>query len=257
MPIDFLEGKVKKPKVEKSRAPEVEMHIPQKELKEKIAAPKVEEKPKVKKEILPAEEMEEVNLMTSFWAHLWRKRLTFSGIFVIIILLLAGLYYYFIPRISQVPQPIENINKINQNTNLIVNLANENLNIANGNVNENLNFNENLNIPVIVPPPVPPENPPVIVSPILPDTELAPLRGSLVKFSGSSEIYLIENNGELRPVDKQTVIFKDGESIYSISSSLLYTLNDRFKEVRQGRAVKGRVDWDPRVLSSVELQPFQ
>jgi len=91
---------------------------------------------------------------------------------------------------------------------------------------------------------------------ILPDTELAPLRGALVKFTGDSNIYLIENNGELRKIEKQTVIFKNGQNIFQLDQNLIYTISSRFANTRHGKDVKGFIDWDPRVLSEQELTPF-
>ena len=69
-------------------------------------------------------------------------------------------------------------------------------------------------------------------------------------------IYLIEDNGELRKVDQQTVVFDNGQRVDQISSYLIYTIADRFKNIRKGRDVIGQVDWDPRVLSFNELNPF-
>lgn len=92
---------------------------------------------------------------------------------------------------------------------------------------------------------------------ILPDTELAPLRGALVKFSSDSVVYLVEYNGELRPIDVVTVSFKNGQTFTQISKDLIYMIAERFQTIRRGRTVKGEVNWDPRILSSVELIPFQ
>lgn len=92
--------------------------------------------------------------------------------------------------------------------------------------------------------------------PVLPDTELAPLRGALVKFLNDSSIYLVENNGELRKIEVQTVEFRNGQNIYQLNPRLIYTLADRFKTTRRGKDVKGFIDWDPRVLTEEELAPF-
>jgi hypothetical protein len=91
---------------------------------------------------------------------------------------------------------------------------------------------------------------------VLPDTELAPLRGTLVKFSGNSEVYLVDWHGELRLVDQATVTFKEGQSVQDLTNRI-YLLNNRYAETRQGKDVKGYVDWDPRILSEAELQLFK
>lgn len=111
--------------------------------------------------------------------------------------------------------------------------------------------------PVVVPPVVP-SQPTVTLPPApLPDTPLAPLRGTLVKLQGSDVIYLIENNGELREVTVATVIFENGQKMSEISASLIYTLPSRWATVRRGQqVVTGQVDFDPRVLTQIELLPF-
>ncbi|MBN1325387.1 hypothetical protein JW977_00185, partial [Candidatus Falkowbacteria bacterium] len=91
---------------------------------------------------------------------------------------------------------------------------------------------------------------------ILPDTELAPLRGALAQFGGDSNIFLIENNGELRKIDKQTVIFKNGQNIYQLNQNLIYSLSSQFANTRKGKDVKGFIDWDPRILTEQELAPY-
>ncbi len=90
-----------------------------------------------------------------------------------------------------------------------------------------------------------------------PDTEIAPLRGSLVKFADEETLYLVDWGGELRSIDMNSVSFKNGKTALQISPSLIYTLNDRFKDIRKGKEVFGYIDWDPRVLSEVELELFE
>ena len=92
----------------------------------------------------------------------------------------------------------------------------------------------------------------------LPDTELSPLRGSVVRFADEPEtLYLIEMNGELRWIDRQTVRFDNGQTINEISPNLIYTISNRYKYIRRGQHVYGLVDWDPRVLLPGELDPFK
>jgi len=91
---------------------------------------------------------------------------------------------------------------------------------------------------------------------ILPDTELAPLRGALVKFNDKEDIFLVETNGELRLVDQKTVIFKYVKNILQLADRI-YLINNRYQNIRQGKMVKGYVDWDPRVLTEIELEPFK
>jgi hypothetical protein len=91
---------------------------------------------------------------------------------------------------------------------------------------------------------------------ILPDTQLSPLRGALVRFVNDSNIYLIEYNGELRKIDAATVRFKNGQSVNQLNPKLIYTLAISFEDTRKGKDVKGFIDWDPRVLTEEELAPF-
>lgn len=93
---------------------------------------------------------------------------------------------------------------------------------------------------------------------ILPDTELAPLRGALVKFNDSSEIYLVEWHGELRLLNQQTVVFKSGQTVKTLTAKKqIYTINLGYKEIRQGNKVSGYIDWDPRILSPEEIESFK
>jgi len=113
--------------------------------------------------------------------------------------------------------------------------------------------------PIVTPTPTPtPEpTPPVTNQPVsVQDTPLAPLRGSLITFANSTEIFLIENNGELRLVDQAMVIFKNGQTMNQLNRNLIYRLPDKWKVIRRGLGVTGQVDFDPRVLSTGELLPF-
>jgi len=67
---------------------------------------------------------------------------------------------------------------------------------------------------------------------------------------------LIENNGELRLIDKDSVVFENGQTIFQINQSLIYELPDKWKTIRRGSGVSGQVDFDPRVLSTGELLPY-
>jgi hypothetical protein len=93
---------------------------------------------------------------------------------------------------------------------------------------------------------------------ILPDTELTLLRGAIVKFSDSSEVYLVEWHGELRLINQQTVVFKAGQTISSLAAqNQIYLINSNYKGIRQGKEVSGYVAWDPRILSAEELKSFK
>jgi len=94
--------------------------------------------------------------------------------------------------------------------------------------------------------------------PVLPDTPLAPLRGALVRFPRGQTVYLVEDNGELRPLILGTIIFENGLRIDQIDLSQIYVISDEWEGVRRGtEEVRGQVDFDPRVLSETELAPFQ
>ena len=248
MAIDFL-GKQAPKKAVKS-GQKFEMHNPvTAKPAALVIAPKTIEPNKIPEPA--ALEREEVNLMSPFKAYLLKRRLEIILIILIFTIIFGGLATYFFtrPRIianNNLNQPI--VNQPIENVNLPL-PVNENLNQAVANINANIN--ENLNIA----PPVLPEFPPVTLP--LANTELAPLRGALVKFSGSADIYLVEWQGELRLVDQQSVVFKNGQTVKQLSAKLVYTLNERFKDIRQGLEVKGNVAWDPRVLGSVELELFK
>ncbi len=246
MSIDFLgKGTKKKSTEPKKKTVEVKMHLP-----EEPEEPK-QKKVKKKKKVPIEKEFKEVNFVAILKKYLFKKRLIFSLVFAIIIIAVlgGGAYYYFFlyePATPDVNQPIA--------------------------VTSPSPSPSPSPTPTVSPRPSPSPSPrpsprpspsprptPSPVSPIsgsLPDTDLAPLRGSLVKFSGEEVIYLVEDNGELRRVDQPTVVFDNGKSIDEISSSLIYTIADRFKDIRRGKDVFGQVDWDPRVLTFSELNPF-
>ncbi len=91
----------------------------------------------------------------------------------------------------------------------------------------------------------------------LPDTELAPLAGALITFRDTTEIFLVENNGELRRVNQEAVVFANGQRLSELSRRLIYLLPDRWQSIRRGsQEVSGQVDFDPRVLTTPELLPF-
>jgi len=273
MPINLL-GEPKHP-IKKIETPEeVAMHIPAKELKkiEKTKKKTAKIEAKKKAAIVKKEALAEVNLIKAFKKYVWKRRLTFSALLVIIILMAGSVFAYFTFFYKPQPKIVQNINKPITVNLPIVNLPPTPLAYCGDNL---CNNNETCSLcpddcgscplppsppetPPIIPPPImPPPPPPVTTPPPLPDTELATLRGALVRFGGDSNIYLIELNGELRKVDMQSVYFKDGEKISEIKLILIYTISDRFKNVRKGKGVIGYVDWDPRILSPEELAFFQ
>ncbi len=227
MPIDLLSEQTKKPIKKQTETGEIEMHIPEKEIIKKEKARQQEIK---KKELEQKAEFQEVNFMSAFRGYLFKKRLTLFVFFVIII---GGgvfsYFYFFYKKPASAPVIIQQ------------------------------NVNQLPVIPTQPSQPVsPPAQPPVNGEPagLLPDTELVPLRGSVIKFSNANTLYLIEDNGELRLIDRNTVFFKNGQSINQISPNLIYTIADRYQNIRRGKNVTGFVDWDPRVLSPEELAPF-
>lgn len=276
MAIDLLGNETKKPAKKEETSSDVKMHLPEAERRRREQEKKMKEIEK-KKEEVKEEAFKEVNLILSFKKYLFKKRLTFGVLLVIIILLVGGLASYFV--LFYKPAPNVEINKpvslppppiINQNVNQAViqpavcgnNILEDREECDDGN---NISgdgctaFCIIETTPPLPPqPPTPPPPPPLPPTPpvILPDTELTPLRGSLVQFQGEIGVYLVENNGELRLVDVQTVVFKNGQRINQISKSLIYTLANRFKNIRKGKDVVGLVDWDPRNLTALELKPF-
>ncbi|MCX6744749.1 MAG: DUF4215 domain-containing protein [Candidatus Parcubacteria bacterium] len=296
MAIDFL-GKEGEKSTKKEEI-EIKMHSPEKQV---IVASKSKEKPKIipKKETpktLSREKFEQVNLIFSFKQYIWKRRLTFIVIFVIIIAVLIGVTYWLITR----PKPVTVVNNTNINNVNLPPVVIDNTNqtpptppepiCGNGTIEANEQCDQsgcgvnqncvNCQCQQIIIPPVEPvcgngkietgEQCDLIgcsseqtcvncqcQQVILPDTELAPLRGALVKFSTNKNIYLIDYNGELRLVDPLTASFKNNQAIREIKEEEIYLIADRFKTVRMGKIVSGKVDWDPRILSSAELILFQ
>jgi len=245
MAFNLLGEEKSKPIKKRRENVEIILHRPKEEAKQEI---KVEVKKKKEKPIKPVRIFRlpfsyEVNLITYFKKYLLKRRLTFCFLFVIIV---SGLSVYFLFFYKPKPKIV---------------------------VNKNINTNINVPFsptPVVTPPktptpsPIPTPSPTPIIIPtitptppiILPDTELALLRGTLVKFSGEATIYLIEYNGELRKVDLNSVSFADGERARNLSASKIYVISDRYKTVRRGKDVFGKVEWDPRILTPLELQSF-
>jgi hypothetical protein len=217
----------------------VKMYVPR---EQKTVKPQKEAKPQPVANVQPVEEGKRVDLAEKFLhREALMKRLSFVGVAILIIFLVvgAGVAFYLRPVTPKLvinqppvvvltPQPTPVVNEVP---------------------------------PVPVPTPVINEVPPapIINEPAgpLPDTELAPLRGSLVKFSTTNDIYLIENNGELRLVNQQTVVFKNGQKLNELDRGIIYQLLDRWQTVRKGdKIVEGQVDFDPRVMTLSELLPF-
>jgi len=95
-----------------------------------------------------------------------------------------------------------------------------------------------------------------VIQPELPDTEMAPLNGALVKFDGQPEVYLVDNHGDLRMIDRESVIFNSNKRLSQISPSLIYTINDKWQNTREGDIITGKVDFDPRIITYNELRLF-
>lgn len=269
MAIDFLGREIKEPK--KKSEYDVRMHEPEKERLKREAAKKEKKSEPVKSApALPTFELGEVNLMTAWQRYILKRRLTFTILSVIILAIIGSLSYYFLTRPAPPPVVVINTNTninqpppVNINLNLPPVITNENTNVnlppepvcGNGKIEANeqcdlTGCGQNYECVDCQCQEKMPPGP-------LPDTELAPLRGALVKFSGENVIYLIEYNGELRYVDQASVIFKHGENISQIGLDRIYTINDSFKDIRRGKDVFGWIDWDPRVLSQAELFPYQ
>lgn len=240
MPIDFL-GKPEQKKAPK--ASEVKWHVP---LKERYKEAKSQEPPKAApKKIVKEEtaEFKEVNFITGFKRYILKRRLMFSVIFVIIIIVVAVSIFaiiYFYPEqkpplvVTPSPAPSPAVT-----------------------VTPRPSPSPNPSVTPMIPSPTPIVRPSPTPTPtILPDTELASLRGAVVKFQDEETLYLIENNGELREIDLENVSFVNQGKIQELSPDLIYTIADRYKNIRRGKAVTGRVEWDPRVLSPAELSPF-
>jgi len=282
MPINFI-GEPKHPIKKIQATTEIEMHMPEKERKRLEKAKKKAAKKEAKKKAVEAQKavFGEVNFIKSFKIYILKRRLTFTILFVIIIIVVGGgLYAYFSFFYKPQPQIAQNINQP-----IAVNLPIVNLpplppsaycgdNICNNNETCSTCSNDCGSCPLPPPPPLsaycgdgicnngelcsscpvdcgscPPPTP-------LPDTELAPLRGALVRFTGDINIYLVELNGELRQVETQSVYFANGQKISQTSPAKIYYIADRFRETRRGKDVIGFVEWDPRILSSAELGSF-
>jgi len=220
-------------------APEEEKHIPADEAKN--ANKKVEPVKKAEPEVAPVVELPQALDLAENLKH--RKKIKTVIISILAVFLIGaavvGAYFAAIKFGLQLPAA--------SNTNIaVVNTAP----VMNSNTPINQPpVNTNVNAPAAVQPPV--------ISGSLPDTPLAPLRGAIVHFPNSNEIYLIENNGELRVVVPDSVTFKNGLKISSLSPNLIYTLPLKWQTTRKGdKIVSGQVDFDPRILSLNELLPF-
>src|SRR4030042_1182321 len=116
MPIDLLEGKKPPVKIKREKLTEdVELHAPEKERVLKAQKPLLpkKEKPKEVKLVLPLQEnLPMVNLMKSFRIYLIRRRLTFTGLLVIITAVVLGsISVYFLFFYKPKPVLVVNTNK--------------------------------------------------------------------------------------------------------------------------------------------------
>ncbi len=219
--VDFLGGV---PKKTRSDSPRVEYHVPQAESASAEATASRQESKKVREKEKGEVHAPERQDFAEEYLSISRKRwMLVSGLLAILAISAGGLWYVFglsLPvQTTGEPEPIAQA-------------------------------------PVNSPPPSVPVNAQT-PAPSLPDTELAPLRGALVRFASGSAIYLVENNGELRRVVTQSVIFKNGQRMAQIDRSLIYLLPGRWESIRHGTPdVSGQVDFDPRVLTAPELEPF-
>lgn len=236
--IDKISGREKTP--QKRR--QVIWHKPEeekvgKQKTAKVAAPtekkalkglKKQQIKEIPEQDIPGEELQEVEFLKAApkiysWKYL---KIGLISVIIIIIVGLGGYYVYIYYQAGSQPQPP--VSPVNQAV-----------------------------------PSEPPEQEPgetdigELPTENLPPTELAPIRGSLVSFPGTESIYLIDADGSLRLLDKNTVIFDNGDSLNQISQSLIYTLADKWRLIRKGKIVRGRVEYDPRVLAGSELAPFQ
>lgn len=282
MPINLL-GEPKHPIKKVITKPEAEMHLPAKELKKLDAKKKKAAKLKaVKKPAGPAKAaLAEVNLIKAFKIYILKKSLTFIGIFAIIILLAFSLIGYFLFFYKPQPKIAANVNQPAPVNIPVVNLPPAPPTPPTAYCGDGICNSGEIcsSCPAdcgscpLPPPPTaycgdgicnsgelcsscPADCGSCSPAPPLPDTELAPLRGSLVRFLGSSIIYLVEKSGELRQVDINAVSFLNGQKISQVSPNLIYTIADQFKSTRKGKDVIGKVNWDPRILSQSELEPF-
>lgn len=236
--------------VQKS-APEVEKYIPPDEAKN---VKKIEPVKKAEPEVAPVIELPEAIDLAENIKH--RQRIKTAIISILSIFIIGGVAtgaYFAVIKLG-LKFPVTNTNIALTNTKPVVNT---NIPIVqppvNTNVNApvNTNVNTNVNAPIVVPPPT------NTSTTTLPDTPLAPLRGAIIRFPNSSDVYLIERNGELRLVIPESVTFKNGSKISSLSPNLIYTLPLKWQSTRKGdKIVSGQVDFDPRILTLNELLPF-
>jgi hypothetical protein len=271
MAIDFL-GKQGIEKKNQARTPE-KLHVPEKEIPNiQEPAKKIEEKVEQTKVEIEKEELGESNLIPGFKAGLKKRHLILGVIIVIIgVVLLIGTYYLFLLFQAQTkpvvkPTPVINLPVVLQNQNLNAvtpaPVQRYSCNSASGicvqNTNGAYSTFADCQTVCFKPTPTPPPSSPVPPTPPqpLPDTQLAPLRGALVRFAGDFNIYLVEYNGELRKVETSNVRFKNGQSVSQLDKKIIYVLAKRFESVRHGKDVIGYVPWDPRILSATELSLF-
>lgn len=253
MPIDLL-GQSNGQTGQKKILPKIPMHIPTKEEKQKFAEAQAKKVVPVREIVKPVAKGPEANLVKGFGRRLLAKRLTWGLILVILLLAISGTSCYFI-FFYQPPAPVKNLNT---NANTALPVCGNGI-IENGEQCEAGIFPGNCQTdqdcldcqcatkPIVKKP---------VIPIVLPDTELAPLRGALVRFADNPLIYLIERNGELRVV-KEGAVFKNGQSISKISPALIYSISSHFSDIRKGKDVYGRIDWDPRVLLLQELKNYQ
>lgn len=221
-------------------APEVEKYIPPDEPKSEKKEPEPIKKPEP--EAVPAlEVLEPLDLAENLKRKQKIKVVLISVLaFLIIVGVAVGAYFAAVRYGSPFSPETNNVLIPANNTNVITPVT-----------PVPSNTNTNVNAPVVV------EPTPTQPSGALPDTPLAPLRGAIVRFPNSNDVYLIEKNGELRIVVPESVTFKNGQTISSLSPNLIYTLPLKWQSTRKGdKIVSGQVDFDPRILTLNELLPF-
>ena len=231
MAINLL-GSEEPKKEKKSVDRPIEYHIPKEEalpkkkVKERIREKRDEREQQKEEKVV--QKGRQVNMVTAFSGDVLGRRLR-SGIIFAILLLALGTGGYVVYTLVQTG-PIE-IPEVERTTPIVPAPTTE---------------------PAVSETPAS-EPEPVVA---LPDTPLVPLRGALVRFSGDPTIYLVEDNGELRKVILQSVIFDNGQRISDIELSRIYLINSEWQSVRKGKDVMGQVDWDPRVLLPGEIDSF-
>jgi hypothetical protein len=212
----------------KASPKKIEMHQPD-EASDKLRAPKTE----VPKVILPAAQSSEENSTElDFSKRLRKKQRMIKVLIVLAVLIVAGAVailavIYILPRFTKPAQPVS------------------------APIEDVVNSEPTAPEPIITVNSLPPSS-----GGVLPNTELQPLLGSLIRFRSGAEIYLVEDNGELRKVDVSTTVFENGQNVFQINPSLIYLIGEKWKTIRRGRDVTGQVDFDPRVLSQNELAPY-